>query len=184
MDEMIKDKIIRPKGIRRTKIFRTEATTMLTLDDKLRYVIKYAQMWVRKDLSNELKKRLNVLQRKMVRYVYGWDPRRHVGTGILRGLGWMTIPDRVRFFAILHVFRIRKGLAPPYLCRGFVKISAVHNYQTRGSTFDYHISREDVPGGFSYFSKIQWNSLPVSLKTIDSEAVFRVKLKRFLTEEY
>ena len=96
----------------------------------------------------------------------------------------MTIPDRVRFFAILHVFRIRKGLAPPYLGRGFVKISAVHNYMTRGSAFDYHISREDVPGGFSYFSKIQWNSLPVNLKTIDSEAVFRVRLKRFLTDDY
>ena len=136
------------------------------------------------NLSNELKERLNVLQRKMVRYVYGWEPRRHVGTATLRELGWMTIPDRVRFFAILHVFRIRKGLAPPYLGRGFVKISAVHNYMTRGSAFDYHISREDVPGGFSYFSKIQWNSLPVNLKTIDSEAVFRVRLKRFLTDDY
>ena len=66
----------------------------------------------------------------------------------------------------------------------FLKISAVHNYKTRGSTFDYHISKKDVPGGFSYFSKVQWNSLPVSLKTIDSEAVFRVKLKGFLMEGY
>ena len=136
------------------------------------------------DLSSELKGKLDVLQRKMVRYVYGWGPRGHVGTGILRELGWLTIPDRVGFFAILHVFRIRKGSAPPYMCHGFLKISAVHNYKTRGSTFDYHISKEDVPGGFSYFSKVQWNSLPVSLKTIDSEAVFRVKLKGFLMEGY
>ena len=71
------------------------------------------------DLSSELKGKLDVLQRKMVRYVYGWGPRGHVGTGILRELGWLTIPDRVRFFAILHVFRIRKGSAPPYMCHGF-----------------------------------------------------------------
>ena len=56
--------------------------------------------------------------------------------------------------------------------------------KTRGSAFDYHISKEDVPGGFSYFSKIQWNNLPVNLKTIDSEAVFRLRVKRFLTEDY
>ena len=132
-------------------------------------------------LSVELRGRLEVLQRKMVRYIYGWDPMRHVGTATLRELGWLLVPDRVRYFAMLHVFRIRKGTAPSYLRQGFVGISGVHNHQTRGSAHNYHIPREDVPGCFVYFGKIQWNRLPVNLKSIDSEAVFKVKLKASLT---
>ena len=135
-------------------------------------------------LSGKLKGKLDVLQRKMVRYVLGWGPRSHVGKGTLRELGWLVISDRVRYFALLHAFRIRKGLAPSYLCRGFVRVSEVHEHQTRGSAHDFHLSANDVPGGFSYFSKIQWNDLPSELKSIDSMAIFKVRLKSYLMAEY
>ena len=135
-------------------------------------------------LSNKLKERLDVLQRKMVRYVFGWGPRSHVGTGALRELGWLSIADRVRYFALIHAFRIRRGLAPSYLCRSFVQVSGVHGHHTRGSAYDFHISVGDIPRGFSYFCKVQWNELPVNLKSIDSEALFKVKLKRFLMTDY
>ena len=104
-------------------------------------------------LSSKLMGKLDVLLRKMVRFVYGWGPRTHVGTGTLRELGWLQVADRVRYFALVHAFRIRKGLAPSYLCRGFVQVSGVHGHQTRGSTFDFHISASDSPGNFSYFTK-------------------------------
>ena len=131
-------------------------------------------------LSDKLKRRLDVLQRKMVRYVYGWGPRSHVGTGALRELGWLLIPDRVRYFALLHIFRIRKGSAPSYLRQGFARVSVVHNHQTRGSAHNYHIKGDDVPGSFSYFAKVQWNGLPDSLKSVENEAAFKVKLKQYL----
>ena len=135
-------------------------------------------------LSGELRERLAILQRKMVRYVYGWGPRTDVGTGTLRELGWLLVSDRVRYFAILHAFRISKGLAPSYLSRNFVRIGDVHGHQTRGSAFDFHISGGDIPGSFSYFSKVQWNDLPVQLKSIDSGTIFKAKLKGYLMEEY
>jgi len=135
-------------------------------------------------LSGKLKEKLEVLQRRMVRFVYGWGPRIHVGTSTLRELGWLTILDRVRYFAILHVFKIRKGTAPSYLCRNFVPVSGVHDHRTRGSNFDFHISRQDVPGSFSYFGKVQWNDLPNEVKAIDSFAVFKVRLKSYLLARY
>ena len=46
------------------------------------------------------------------------------------------------------------------------------------------ISSSDFPGCFSFFAKVQWNGLPAQLQSIDSEAVFKVKLKRFLMEGY
>ena len=135
-------------------------------------------------LSEELRGRLNVLQRKMVRYVYGWGPRSHVGSATFRELGWLQISDRVRYFAMLHAFRIRKGLAPSYLVRGFVQVAAVHGHHTRASGHGFHISKDDLPGGFAYFAKVQWNSLPVELKSIDSMAIFKVRLKRYLMAGY
>ena len=136
------------------------------------------------DLASELRGSLDVLQRKMVRYVYGWDPRRHVGTATLRELGWLTVPDRVRFFALLHVFRIRKGTAPLYLQRGFTKVSEVHSHWTRSNAHNYHISREDMPGSFAYFGKVQWNALPDSLKALERLDLFKAKLKQYLMRDY
>ena len=40
-------------------------------------------------LSVDLKKRLDILQRKMVRYVEGLDPRHHVGLRELHNLSWL-----------------------------------------------------------------------------------------------
>ena len=107
-----------------------------------------------------------------------------MGTGTLRELGWLLISDRVSYFALIHVFRIKKRLAPSYLCRNFIPVSEVHDHQTRGSAQDFHLSANDVPGGFSYFSKTQWNKLPLQLRAIDSESVFKVKLKGFLMDGY
>ena len=99
-------------------------------------------------LSGKLREKLAVLQRKMVRYVYGWGPRAHVGTGTLKELGWLLISDRVRYFAVLHAFRIRKGSAPSYLSRNFTRIAGVHSHQTRGSAFDFHLSGGTYLGAF------------------------------------
>ena len=135
-------------------------------------------------LSKGLRDRLEVLQRKMVRYVFGWGPRSHVGVGALRELGWLLIADRVRYFAVLHAFRIRKGFAPPNLCRGFVQVSRVHSHETRGSSLNFRLTRDDIPGSFAHFGKVQWNNLPDALKLIDSLAVFKVKLKQHLMATY
>ena len=135
-------------------------------------------------LSNKFKERLDVLQRKMVRYIYGWGPRSHVGTSTLRELGWLTISDRVRYFAVLHVFKIKRRTAPSYLCHNFVPVSNVHDHRTRGSNYDFHLSHGDVPGTFSYFGKVQWNSLPDKLRSIESVDLFKAKLKQHLMDKY
>ena len=61
-------------------------------------------------LNVQLRSKLDVLQRKVVRFIYSMDARGHVGTEHLRSLSWLSIPDRVRYFKVCHVFRIRNGL--------------------------------------------------------------------------
>ena len=49
-------------------------------------------------LTVALRERLNVIQRKVVRFVYGINNREHVDNSNLRELNWLNFPVRVRFF--------------------------------------------------------------------------------------
>ena len=53
-----------------------------------------------------LKHRLDALQRKMVRFVYSYDHLKHVDNHDLTSLKWLSVPDRVRFFKLTHLFKI------------------------------------------------------------------------------
>ena len=91
-------------------------------------------------LSLSLRKRLDVLQRKMVRLVRGMNFRDHVSLVELCSLSWLSIPHRVSYFKLLHVFKVRHNIAPKYLMVNFCSISDSHSYGTRSRNFYYHIS--------------------------------------------
>ena len=135
-------------------------------------------------LSVTLKGRLDVLQRKMARFVLGLGPRAHIGTGDLRELGWLTVMDRVRYFSLLHVFRVNKGCGPSYLKGGFTHVRDVHGYETRASALGYHISGDDISGTFGHFGKKEWNAIPGRLRTLGNIDAFKVKLKEYMMEGY
>ena len=44
-----------------------------------------------------------MVQRKMVRFVRGWDARHHVSPRDICGLSWIPIPDRVEFLKMMHL---------------------------------------------------------------------------------
>ena len=137
-------------------------------------------------LSVTLKERLNIIQRKMVRFVNGFDCRGHVDNINLRDLSWLNIPDRVKFFRMSHLFRIRHKLAPTYLLPNFKSISAAHTHNTRGSAYNFHLSRELSlsPTSFSFIAIKQWNELPNDIKGITAFRVFKRRLKQYLLEQY
>ena len=137
-------------------------------------------------LSVVLRERLNVIQRKMVRFIYGMDNRGHVDNKNFRDLSWLSIPDRVKSFRMSHLFRIRHKLAPAYLLPNFKSVSDAHNHNTRGSSFNFHMSRELSlsPNGFACTAIKQWNELPNDLKSISVFRVFKQKLKQFLLSKY
>ena len=135
-------------------------------------------------LSVALKSRMDVLQRKMARFVLGLGPRAHIGLADLRELGWLSVMDRVRYFALLHVYRVKQGSGPSYLRKGFVLVADVHDHKTRASSGGFHISKEDVDGSFVFFGKKEWNAIPDGLKAIGNIDLFKVKLKQYLMEGY
>ena len=104
----------------------------------------------------------------------------------LKDLFWLNIPDRVKFFQLTHLFRIRNNLAPKYLLPNFTSISAVHSHNTRGSGLNFVMTRELSLSqkGFAFTAIKHWNSLPSDLKSIVNIRVFKQRLKQFLFTSY
>ena len=92
-------------------------------------------------LSVSLKAKLDVLQRKMIRFIYQLDYRHHVGLPELQSLSWLSIPDRVKYFKLVHLFKIKHGLAPQYLRSNLNSVSDTHTHNTRGSCSNFHVSK-------------------------------------------
>ena len=137
-------------------------------------------------LSVSLKAKLDVLQRKMIRFIYQLDYRHHVGLPELQSLSWLSIPDRVKYFKLVHLFKIKHGLAPRYLRSNLNSVSDTHTHNTRGSCSNFHVSKtlSKMPSSFAFSCVRFWNCLPADLKRIDSLLVFKRELWKFLLSSY
>ena len=136
-------------------------------------------------LTVSLKNRLDILQRKMVRFIFGFDYREHVGKLHLRSLNWLTIPDRVSFFNLVHLFRVKHGLAPRYLRENLASVSDTHTHFTRGSKHNFHLPKStSIPSSFTYACVRQWNALPEHIKGIESLSLFKRSVIKFFLDSY
>ena len=100
----------------------------------------------------ECKKKLDVLQRKMIRFILDLDFRAHVDCTHLKCLGWLNVSDRAKYFRLLHVFRINSNQSPEYLMENFTRVNAIHGHSTRGSAANFFVpkisSTEILKGAF------------------------------------
>ena len=69
--------------------------------------------------SGLTKKKLKILQNKVVRFVLDLGPRSRINCDILDSVGMLSVPDRVSQLRINHVFNIYHGRVPEYLCENF-----------------------------------------------------------------
>ena len=144
-----------------------------------------ASSWY-ESISEAMKSRLAVVQRKMVRFINSLDNRAHVGLTELYSLSWLTVPDRVMFFKLIHLFKVKHGHAPQYLRSRFSSVSQTHSYSTRGSNVNFHVSStiSKAPSSFAFTAVNQWNLLPSSIKEIGSLLRFKHALKKYLLSKY
>ena len=138
-------------------------------------------------LSLKLRNKLDVIQRKMIRFIFSMHHMEHVDSSHYLNLSLLTIKDRVDFFKLCHVFKIRVGRAPSYLTHSFVPDSFTHSHATRGScAHSFFLSHRaaTVPNTFSFTAIKAWNDLPSDLKVETSEQVVKSKLKSFFLRKY
>ena len=128
-----------------------------------------------------LRNRLDVLQRKMVRFTNKWNPREHVGDAEIVGIGWLPLPRRALTLQLGHLFKVKIGQAPSYLTGCFNHISEAHGYNTRGSDLNYSANHVSFPPGTFHHSTVrEWNRLPNDLKSCRTLPVFKQKLRQYM----
>ena len=97
-----------------------------------------------------------------------------------------SITSVARDYRCWPCFLIRHKLASKYLLPNSKCVSDAHNHFTRGSSCNFHLSRNLSlsPNGFSFTAISPWNALSNSLKSIDNFRVFKYKLKQYLLAQY
>lgn len=131
-------------------------------------------------LTKGAKKKLQVAQNKVVRFVLDLGPRSHIGQCELDRAGLLNVIDRAKQLMLNHMFNIYHQTAPYYLCQNFTRID--HGYRTRYMQNNFYIRKPNVyeRNNFNYQGPLIWNALPNNVKSITSKNLFKAKVKQFL----
>lgn len=172
------------KFLYRYSNFLDKSTRKILCSSLIQSSLDYASMSWYHGLTSKLKQKLQVVQNKMVRYILQADNRTHIGQAELQAVGFLNIKDRVTQLGLNLTHSIFYGTAPCYLLSNFKKISNMHSYRTRASSFNFHVPAVNTitKTTFFYNAIIEWNALPDSIKSITNKATFKQTLRSYLNK--
>ena len=93
----------------------------------------------------------------------------------------LCVPDRVSQLRLNHVFNIVQGLAPVYLGEHFERNT---NITRGGSSMNFQVPRvgSHNKSNFYYNAILDWNSLPISVKSLQNRESFKIAVKEHLVQ--
>ena len=126
--------------------------------------------------------KLQVIQNKIVRFIFNLPARIHIGQAKLDALNILSIFDKVKQLRLNQVFKIRNGSCPIYLTGNFKAVSGQHNLGTRNSSYNYFVPQVNSANQRTFYhgAVSDWNALPISIKVENNYNSFKCKSKRFL----
>ena len=96
-------------------------------------------------------------------------------------LGWLSIPDRLRYNKAVLTYRAINNLSPEYITQLIKPVSEVHTLSLRssenGSLYVPKARTALFDGFFSCSAPRLWNALPQTVKTSGSLSIFKQSLK-------
>ena len=134
-------------------------------------------------------KPLELVQKAAARLVYNHPKFSHT-TSLLRSLHWLPVAARIQFKTLVLAYRALKGTAPSYL-QALVK-SYTPSRPLRSATSERLVApslrgpcgRSTRSRLFSVLAPQWWNELPTEVRTAESLAIFRRRLKTHLFKKY
>lgn len=134
-------------------------------------------------LSKKLKDKLQIIQNKIIRFIFDMHPRQRLKISNFEKVGFLNISNRVTQLRLNHVFNIFHNQSPDYLKQYFSRTCSTRN--TRSCNFNFFVPRvKNTESSSFYFNGIKnWNTLPDSIKSIDNKAKFKFEVKRHLMSE-
>ncbi|KAI4901480.1 hypothetical protein NFI96_000627 [Prochilodus magdalenae] len=126
---------------------------------------------------------LQLVQNAAARLIFSLPKFTHV-TPLLRSLHWLPVVARIGFKTLMLAYKAKNGPAPPYLM-AMVKSRAVPRALRASSTARLEPPSLRTHGRqasrlFSVLAPRWWNELPLGVRTAESLAVFKRRLKTHL----
>jgi len=136
-------------------------------------------------IAPALLQRLQSVLNAAARLVFSARRSEHL-TPLLRELHWLKVPERIQFRLCVLTHRCLHGTAPPYLAETLQSTADVQGRRrlrsASTSTLVVPPTRRATIGdrAFPAAASRAWNSLPTSVREIQSLPAFRRKLKTAL----
>ena len=136
------------------------------------------------ELPNCQLSKLQRIQNAAARLVTNSHRRCHI-TPILNSLHWLPVKFRIEFKILLLVFKCLHGLSPYYLSELVnVRTQCHYNFKSTGGVLlKYPPGRMLATLGsraFSSVAPVLWNNLPADIRNVNTQSLFKTKLKTFL----
>ena len=136
-------------------------------------------------LSIKMKRKMQITQNKIVRFILNLGPREHIGQVELNTLGFLNVHDRVEQLRLNQVYKICNKTSPGYLTSGFELLANTHNLQTRASAQNFFVPQLKGAVSETFYARgiNDWNNLPEHVKSIRNYIRFKREAKKFLVKK-
>ncbi len=134
-------------------------------------------------MTQKAKRKLQIVQNKITRFVIDSGPRTHFAVDHMRELNLLRVSDRAKQLRLNNVRKIFCSQAPEFLQENFVKIRNRQQH-TRRSQWSFNVANvKESESNIFHFNIIKdWNNLPNDLKICDNINTFKKGVKRYLLQ--
>lgn len=127
---------------------------------------------------------LEIIQNRAMRLILKCNHYTPVKS-MLSVLNMLSVNQRIMFSVYLFIFKLKKRFLPDYICDKLTVFEDVHNYGTRNRT-DFILTNRcntnQLLNSVLYKGLIEFNKLPVIIKTCDNLTQFRRLLKKIIID--
>ena len=127
------------------------------------------------DCSKTLADKLQKLQNRAARIITRADYSIR-SSAVLNSPAWTNLEEREKRHLLIAMFKVFNNNCPTYLQEYFHRTSEVHNYNLRGSNYDFQIplpKMNFLKRSFSYRGANAWNQLSNQIREIRDLASFK-----------
>ena len=127
--------------------------------------------------------RLQKVQNTAARVIFQIPKFDHISPALI-DLHWLPVTFRVQFKLLLFVYKSLHSQSPPY-SKDLLSLKPATNYALRSSAqpllFVPKVNCSSLGDrAFAHAAPVLWNSLPLTVRTSGSLAIFKKQLKTFL----
>lgn len=169
-------------NIRRIRPFLTTEATQLLVQSLVISRLDYCNSLLAGLPQNAIRP-LQMIQNAAARLVFNLPKFSHT-TPLLRSLHWLPVAARIRFKTLMLAYKAKNGPAPSYLRDLITPRTAPRSLRSSSTARlvppSLRVRGKFTSRLFSVLAPRWWNELPLDVRTAESLAIFKRRLKTYL----